>query len=241
MLRAHAQTFHDSLCNRGMCIKMEKIKLYSKRNSVYRIYNNSKTYIVKKFSDIDYMLFEAEMLNVLLHSKASVPKIISVSNDEVMLEDLGDLTFLDWLEKEELNSSVTYHKMIIKLLGFLQKFYKVTNEYYGKQYIINDINLRNFLVNNNKVYGIDFELCSEGKIESDIGKMIAYIITYDPIATDWKYKFINDFVHIFLLNFNLNVVLLIKEIRLELNKIFDKRNLDINTDDIICKIAEEII
>ena len=221
--------------------EMEKLKLNSKRNSVYRINNNSKTYIVKKFNDINYMLIEAEILNILLHSKASVPKIISVSNDEVILEDLGDITFLDWLVKEEKNSSVSYHKMIIKLLGFLQKFYKATNEYYGKQYIINDINLRNFLVNNNKVYGIDFELCKEGRIEADIGKMIAYIITYDPVATDWKFKFINDFAHIFLLNFNLNVVLLIKEIKLELYKIMAKRKLDINADDIICKIAEEII
>lgn len=220
---------------------MEKVKLYSKRNSVYRIYNNSKTFIVKKFYDTNYMLIEAEILNILLHSKASVPKLISVSNDEVILEDLGDLTFLDWLKKEERNSSVTYHKMIIKFLSFLQKFYKTTNEYYGKQYIINDVNLRNFLVNNNKIYGIDFEQCKEGKIESDIGKIIAYIITYEPIATDWKFKFINDFIHIFLLNFNLNVVLLIKEIKLELYNIVERRNIDINTDDIICKIAEEII
>ena len=220
---------------------MEKYKLYSKRNSVYRVFNNNKSYIVKKFNNIDSMLIEAEILDILNQNKVWVPKLIDVSNDEVTLEDLGDTTFLDWIEKEEKSLSVSYHKMIIKLLGFFQKFYKATSDFYGKQYIMNDINLRNFLINNNKIYGIDFELCEEGKIETDIGKMIAYIITYDPIATDWKFKFINDFAHIFLLNFNLNVVLLIKEIKLELYKIMAKRNLDISADDIICKIAEEII
>ena len=220
---------------------MKKVEIHRKRNTVYRIYNNSKTYIVKKYSDINYMLNEAEILNILLNSKASVPKLISVSNDEVMLEDLGDLTLLNWLKKEEKNSSINYHKMIIKLLCFMQRFYKITNDYYGRQYIINDVNLSNFLIKNNKIYGIDFELCTEGRIESDIGRMIAYIVTCDPVASDWKFKFISDFIHIFLLNFNLNIVLLIKEIKIELYKIVDSIQLDINADDLICKIAEEII
>ena len=220
---------------------MEKVKLCSKRNSVYRIYGNSKSYILKKFCDVGYMSTEAEILKILLNSKASVPKILYVSNNEVMLEDLGDMTLLEWLKREEKSTSVTYHKMIIKLLCFMQKFYRITREHYGKQYIINDVNLGNFLISNNKIYGIDFENCTEGKIETDIGRMIAYIISYDPIATEWKFKFIKDLLHIFLLNFNLNNVLLIKEIKYELEKIMDINRHDVNIDDIVCTIAEEII
>ncbi len=219
-------------------------KLYSKRNSVFRFSNDANSYVLKKFNNRVFMTTETAILEMLLRRKVKVPKIISVNNDEIVLEDLGDLTFLDWLESEEKNNSSDYHYMIIQLLSFFRKFYETTLEYYGKQYILNDVNLRNFLIRDNIVYGIDFEMCKEGSLETDIGKLLAYIITYNPIATDWKYGFINDLLHIFTINFNLNPTKLVNEFKRELYAIISRRKLKLNQDcvkSIICRIAEEII
>ncbi|QSX05298.1 hypothetical protein JYG23_11515 [Sedimentibacter sp. zth1] len=170
-------------------------------------------------------------------------EIVEICNkrNSVKLEDLGKVTLLDWLIDEEKRGSINYHKTIIKLLAFFQEFYKVTKDKFGKQYIMGDINLHNFILKDDMIYGMNFESCKEGCIETDIGKFVAYLITYEPIATDWKFKFANDFIHIFMLNFSLHTVSLIKEIEIELNKIAKRRNTEFQTYDILCRIAEEII
>jgi hypothetical protein len=43
-----------------------------------------------------------------------------------------------------------------------------------------DNNLRNFIYANNTVYGLDFEDCSWGFIEEDIGQVCAYILANRP-------------------------------------------------------------
>lgn len=220
---------------------MEKIKIYSGKNYIYRVLNNSKTYIVKEYHNTDTMYKETEVLNLMLKNKVDVPRILSVTGNSVALEDLGDVTLLTWLKNEEKNSSVTYHQMLIKLLVFFQEFYRVTKQKYGVQYTLNDISLTNFMIRKDKIYGIDFEMCKEGTIESDIGKLVANIIMYEPVATQWKYRFSDDLIHIFMLNFNIHVVSLINDIEAELRRIIYKRNISADVGDIICCIAEKLI
>lgn len=220
---------------------MKTIEIYSKRNCVCRVLADSRTYISKKYINYECMKSEIEMLRLLYNNDVNVPEIIDIKTDEVILEDLGDKTLLEWLENEEKNNSLDYHIIIIKLLTYFQDFYKVANDKNNVQYVLNDVNLRNFILKDDKIFGIDFELCKPGNIESDVGKFVAYVITNEPMATEWKYKFVNDFIHIFTLNFNLRTVILIKEIENELNNISKRRNKEIHTYDILCKIAEEII
>lgn len=220
---------------------MERKRLFSKRNKVYRIYEGSNTYISKEYINNNILDKEYNVLKLLYDNNVNVPKIISSNNDTIIMEDLGDLTLLEWLIREEKNKSYNYHKTIIDLYNFFQEFYKTTKCALGEQYILKDVNLRNFIIKNDVIYGLDFELCEEGSIVSDIGSLVAYIITYSPVGSDWKYKFVNDLIHIFLLNFKLHKVKLICEIEKELKSILIRRNQNIEVNNILCRIAEEII
>lgn len=220
---------------------MKRKRLYSKRNKVYRIYEGDNTYISKNYININTLNKEYNVLKLLYDNNVRVPKIISRNNNTIIMEDLGNLTVLEWILREEKVNSYNYHKIIIDLYNFFQEFYKVTKFVLGEQYILKDVNLRNFVIRNNVIYGLDFELCEEGSIVSDIGSLVAYIITYSPIGSDWRYTFVNDLIHIFLLNFKLNKVKLIYQIEEELLCISQRRNQKIEVDNILCRIAEEII
>ena len=61
--------------------------------------------------------------------------------------------------------------------------------------ILYDVNLRNFLLNHKGIVKVDFEDCRRGTMEGDIGKMAAFILTYDPIFTDFKKDFAADMIN----------------------------------------------
>lgn len=220
-----------------MCME----KCYSKRNTVYRIRKKDKTFIRKQFSSDFRMNNEVNILNTLKNEGANVPRILSIHNKELNLEDLGEVTLLDWLISAEEECSNNYHDTILRLMSFLHDFYRITKDTYGSVYILGDVNLRNFILKDNKIFGIDFELSGKGDIEMDIGKLIAYIVSYDPVATEWKIKFVNDCIHIFSLNFTIDMIKMLSFVEWELKNIEKRRNININIDNIIFRLAEEII
>lgn len=170
----------------------QEIKLISKRNQVYRIYDNDNTYISKTFMDSGNILKEIEILKLLKDKSIKVPNILDIKDNTLILEDLGEITLLDWFEQMEKTNSTDYSEIIYKLSLWLKKFYSATKEYYNIQMILYDVNLRNFIIKDNEIYGIDFEQTQPGQIEEDIGKMVAYCLTYNPDFTEWKKVFIEE-------------------------------------------------
>lgn len=204
----------------------QKIKLLSKRNDVYRIIDGDKKYISKTFINLLDMKRETDNLNLLKKFDINVPEIMSIENNTVALEDLGDLTLLDWYVQIEIDNSCDYKGIIIKLCMWLKKFYDVTGIYYKKQVILYDVNFRNFIIKNGKIYGIDFEKSCEGKIESDLGKIVAYALTYNPIMTEWKLKFADELINMLSIELKVNKKLIIKEKEKELKKIIERRKIN---------------
>ncbi|MBP1925814.1 hypothetical protein J2Z76_001675 [Sedimentibacter acidaminivorans] len=201
----------------------QKIKLLSKRNDVYRIIDGDKKYISKTFMNISDMRKEEDFLILLKNQNINVPNIISKENNTLELEDLGDLTLLDWYEQIEVDNSCDYKNIIIKLCMWLKKFYDVTFNYYKKRIIISDVNFRNFIIKNGEIYGIDFEQSCEGKIESDLGKLVAYALTYNPIMTEWKLRFADELINMLEIELKVNKKLIIEEKEKELKKIIERR------------------
>lgn len=201
----------------------QEIRLPSKRNEVYRIIDGDKTYITKKFSIKDNLYKEIEILNLLKNNGSKVPNILDTYDNILYLEDLGELTFLDWYEKLEQTSSINYHDIILELCNWVKKFYFITNNFYKQQYIIFDVNFRNFIIKNNEIYGIDFEQSQPGKIEVDLGKIIAYALTYDPAMTEWKISFADKLVNVLSneLSIDNRLINLSKEKEIEL--LFERR------------------
>lgn len=203
----------------------QKIKLLSKRNDVYRVIDSDGKYISKTFLNLLDMKREEDNLNLLKKFDVNVPEIMSIEDNTLLLEDLGDLTLLDWYEQVEIENSYNYKDIIIKLCTWLKEFYEVTFNYYKKSIILSDVNFRNFIIKNGEIYGIDFEQSCEGKIESDLGKIVAYALTYNPVMTEWKLKFADELINMLSIELKVNKKLIIEEKEKELKKIIERRTI----------------
>lgn len=199
----------------------KKIKLISKRNNVMRIAEDNGTYILKMFENSDNFIKEKEILNILKNAGANVPSIIKEEENSLYLEDLGETTFLDWYEKSEKENNFDL-SMVYELCSWLKKFYKAIFTY-KEQTVLWDVNFKNFIVVDKKIYGIDFEQVQKGNIWEDAGKLSAYALTYDPSMTEWKINFRNIFIDILSKELNIEKEIIIKEEKKELSAIEKRR------------------
>lgn len=195
----------------------KKVKLTSKRNKVYRLIEDEGNSIFKTFIDKEDMKMELSILRLLNRRNCRVPEVLRVTSDSIYLEDLGDETLLDWYERSENANADNILPVILKLSDWFEAFYDTLRSSKYSNYIMGDVNFRNFLIKNGEIYGIDFEQCREGKIEEDLGKLAAYSLTYDPMMTDWKKNFVK---------------LLIEKLSIKL---------DISKDDISSEMDKELI
>lgn len=204
----------------------KKIKLISKRNKVYRIVEDQGSYILKRFENHENYLREKEILSILKKAGVRVPTIIKAQDDYLHLEDLGQVNFLDWYEKEEKNKTLDL-SMAYELLGWLKDFYSALFDFYGEQLILYDINFKNFILVDDKIYGIDFEQVQPGNIEEDAGRLTAFALTYDPSMTGWKKNFRNKFIDILSEKLNIEKEKIIGEEGKELKAIEKRRGRDL--------------
>ena len=201
----------------------QEIKLISKRNEVFRIVEEGKSYILKRFTDQKDMKREIEILELLNNKGIKVPLILGMKENALFLEDLGTNTLLEWYETQEKKKLLSYGEMLRKLLEWIKQFYSVTSEYYEEQMILTDINFRNFILKDEEIYGIDFEQVQPGRIEVDAGKIVAFALTYEPVMTKWKWCFCNEFIEIFSTEFNMNKDFILKERDFELKEMEKRR------------------
>ena len=200
----------------------QKIMLTSKRNKVERIIEDGKSTICKTFTNAEYLNKEYEALHYLKQNGLNVPEIIDSYGNSLILQDLGDNTLLSWYENEEKNNSNNYEEILYKLCNWLKQFYHIylLN---NKQNILGDVNYRNFIIYNNEIYGIDFELIRQGKIEEDAGRLVAYAMTYEPEDTDWKMNFNTRLVSVLSKELNLETKIINSEVKKELIVMNERR------------------
>lgn len=201
----------------------QKIRLSSKRNQVSRIIEGDESYISKIFINDESLTKERELLTILDASGANVPKILKSYEQELFLEDLGDLTLLSWYEDFEKHNSYDYTYMLMKFVRWLNSFYIITYNHFNKYYILNDVNFKNFMISGNEVYGIDFEQSGDGNIKTDAGKIAAFALTYDPAFTEWKIRFHDDLIEVLSQELSINKDDILQEERKELEAIIERR------------------
>lgn len=209
----------------------QEVKLISKRNDVYRIFDEDKTYISKMFASFDSFHKEKEILSIMKKEGANVPDIIKSSHNVLLMEDLGEETLLNWYENLEKQNSNEYDCILLKLCAWLKKFYSITFAHYNEQFILQDVNFRNFIIKNNEIYGIDFEQSCPGNIETDAGKLTAYALTYDPYMTKWKIDFRNKFIDVLSKELNLDKNLIYNEEKNEIKSIEKRRQITFEKSD----------
>ena len=171
----------------------------SKRNSVYLVRVRQEElgeryYVVKEYPVQDSSIdIETELLQALYKKGVSVPRVYYRGIRSVVMEYIKSPTLLDVMTDAEYTAGESYDYINTKGMAshfarWLEHFYKAAEGITGKRTILWDINLRNFLVGY-KLYGIDFEDCREGIVEEDMGRLMAYIVTYEPSCTLYKINF----------------------------------------------------
>ncbi|HQK54594.1 MAG TPA: hypothetical protein PLA73_10210 [Sedimentibacter sp.] len=200
----------------------KEIKLRSKRNNVFRIVEDEGTYILKKFENHENYIREKEVLSILKKEGVNVPSIIKAEENYLYLEDLGEVNFLEWYEEQEKNNALNI-SMVYELCSWFKDFYSAVFEFYKKQFILYDVNFKNFIICDNKVYGIDFEQVKPGHIEEDAGRLSAFALTYNPSMTEWKMDFRNILINILSNELNIEKEKIISEENKELAAIKKRR------------------
>jgi len=180
-----------------------KEKLFSRKNDVYRIEVQSmtgvKNYVLKQYKGRDrFSRAKNELFfyDLLGGDKLKVPGIYYSDREVMVMEYMGSRTLLDYIIQEEdfardkdISGSKDYFGQLKHLAGairYIFGFNKRLKRMTGKSYVLNDMNHRNFLIYGLEVCRVDLEECREGAVEEDIGKFIAFFLTYDPAFTEWK-------------------------------------------------------
>ncbi len=164
--------------------------LESRRNHVVLVQEDT-TYVSKEFSNPNCL--ENELCYLALMDGTRCPKLLRSWTGGLDLAYLEGPTLLDvFVSLEDENRSPS--NLISQLLDSLAIFYDKTAAHFGVPHHIGDINFRNFICHNGAIYLIDFELCKEGPLEEDMGRIMAFALMYHPVETPWKHQFVAEFL-----------------------------------------------
>ncbi len=162
-------------------------QLPSKKNLVIRKCGHNQDIVVKKFSDPDRFRTEKEMGEILKDTELFIPPRLAWDEKEytIVYSYIAGEPVVDLIEETEWEKT---RAIFTQICAWLVQFYRLTSQKMGCQYILGDIHLRNFIYNEAAadVYGLDFEECRPGRIETDAARLWVFILNYDPAFSQRK-------------------------------------------------------
>ncbi len=200
----------------------------SKKNNVFLIKDNEAFFVLKEFSSKISLALEMK-INYIIKDKIKTPKIIKELDNYIVYEYIKGQTLLGLLEEEKLS-----YDIILKLIDWLELFYKSTG------LILADAHLRNFIYNT-EIYGIDFETAKKGDISEDIASLVVFILTYEPMFTDYKIDLTRFFIKNAITKFKINKSALNFEIRKQFQIIQSRRKMVLIENDKLSEMLNIIL
>ena len=167
----------------------------SKKNSVFQVEFNKELAILKIFNDKEGYFKEKEYYNIFNSTNLNTPKLLECNdvNNTIKIEYINGKTVLEHMEEYEsigdLNSA---YKLLKDVFYWLQNFHSLMY-IESNNLSFYDLNLRNFILYDDIVYGIDFESINRGNLLSDTGKLIGMYLNYDEKYSDFKKKTVKSF------------------------------------------------
>ena len=177
------------------------MKFASKRNEVFM----RGCVVEKRVVSFEAAAFEGAQLQRLFCAGVSVPTLLSCEGSVLRLEHIKGETLPDLIERLEKLQHDTISKMGLPkpqndldlsvlfeletvadaIINWLNEFYEAVQSDKTRE-IRGDVNGRNFLFDGNRCVGVDFEEQVFGTKEQDIGRLVAFVLTYDPQGTEVK-------------------------------------------------------
>jgi RIO-like serine/threonine protein kinase len=164
---------------------IEKNIFKSRRNRVWRVGDVVYKQVLPRANGPDRRAaHEAKTLMRLHGGGVYVPKLISHENGLLAMEYIEAETLADFIESAESGAPrISCDTLADRLAAWFRAFYNAS----APGCIRGDINCRNFLVlPDGNIAGVDFEDMPPGDREADLGKLLAFILTYRPKYTAYK-------------------------------------------------------
>jgi len=162
----------------------------SKKNMVRLISvdteDGQQTLVAKTFSDIDMLKKESEISKTLTLAGLRTPQFMSADGDTIFYEYINSDNLCDILFEAEKKGDSGLYKAFRLTIDWLIVFFYTTG------FIMNDVNLRNFLYDGRQITGVDFEESAAGIPERDFGKLLAFTLTYEPEFTHVKKSLVQE-------------------------------------------------
>lgn len=165
---------------------------YSKRNQV--TYHKKGDLVRKKFFDPEAFTCEVQVYQQFIGAnKVHTPKILKMDPIALVItvEYIHGPLLLDCLTEAESQGNV---KEALELLSHLFVWIEAAHKRLGEAMVFNDVNLRNFIYADQKLYGIDFEQVSHGNQRRELAMLLAMYLQYDPVDSEFKKTVVNQFI-----------------------------------------------
>lgn len=169
----------------------------SKKNKVSLIEalcsdGSRRRYVYKEYRNGQAAEKEAAMLKILKERSVNAPELYYSGQYSCLMGFIPGETLCDIIHSietaEDIEDEVKTERAVqmgVKLCNWLKGFYSASEKAFGESIILGDVNLRNFIFQD-EITGIDFEDYTEGLKEQDAGRICAYLMTYTPSYTGWK-------------------------------------------------------
>jgi tRNA A-37 threonylcarbamoyl transferase component Bud32 len=222
----------------------------SKKNKVHLVRailgdGSTRSFVVKEYLDNHHSIQrEADILEGLYREGISVPRLYYRGEGSIVMEYIKGSALLDVMTDAEYIAREGIDYINVKGISshvsrWLEVFYKVAERITGEKTILWDINLRNFLVGY-KLYGIDFEDCRKGAVEEDMGRLMAYIVTYEPAFTPFKIQFAREVYSALAIRVPLDSDRVMAEMEKEFDAIRERRGMKVPGDIVERIMAEDL-
>lgn len=196
----------------------------SKKNHVYQVDINGNCYIMKRYQNKENYDREYALLNHFNNKLLNLPVVEAHQDLEICMSYIKGETLLDLYLHWETSAWQAYTAFLLEFSQYHRAIYTELN-HYKKNMILGDMNFRNYIINGSQISRIDYETCIVGNQESDIGKLAAFALTYEPAFTDWKKTFTENLIEVFSKTLSISKEKVIHEMENELDAIEVRRRI----------------
>lgn len=157
----------------------------SKRNQVYLVRlrdgSESRLAVMKQYSMECKSILETEFetMQRLKEQGILIPEILEKSGDSLIMEYIQGELAVNLVERLDTGG------WIDELALWMAKLHKIAKG--NSSFLKRDVNLRNFIYSNGKIYGLDFESADYGDRRTDMGNLCFFILTNTPSFKREKY------------------------------------------------------
>ncbi len=168
---------------------------YLSRNNIVTL--TQEGFIRKQFADKKECQKERKLYAQLIMLDF-FPKVMAKGDYYIDLEYLGENTLQKILSEREKDGD---KQCFLEYMRKLAEVFRRLHAYRNYEFVYRDVNFRNFIEKNGKLYCIDLADLGTGELCQPLGETIAFLLTYDEAFTPYKFDCAGELLDYYVKNF----------------------------------------